>query len=270
MLSVITFYVLTVNIGFNFLERCFDLSQSSKKKQKTKRNHNIGYHHGDLRSSLIDKAIEMLNDCSPEDLSLRELARLAGVSQAAPYRHFKDKEDLFASIAQQGFEIKLKYMLSAMEKFKDDPNELFFQCGLSYFKMGQKHPQHFKLMFGSNVAPNLNHPELMKAACATFVCLKEMIVMGQSAGLIGSGDPFHKAMNCWSVVHGFTMLYCNQRLTWLGISTKNCESALRVLLSQHLLGSKTEILSDVFSVQLFQTKESLAIYEQIKDLKILK
>jgi AcrR family transcriptional regulator len=240
----------------------------SRKTQvsKPKRKKADTYHHGDLRSALIEAALEMLATRSPDSLSLRELAKRAGVSQAAPYRHFKDKEALLAAISEQAFELKLRYLIEGMESAKGDPLETYFACGLSYFRMGMRHPQHFKLMFRDASRPRDEHPDLARVACSTFTLVSNMVRRCQSAGLMGPGDPYQKAMQCWAVVHGFTSLHVAGHLEWLGVGQKNAEEALRTLLAQHLSGERVGLEESGNRVRLFQTPESaekLAAMEQL-------
>jgi AcrR family transcriptional regulator len=238
------------------------------KIRKGRRKSKDDYHHGNLRRSLIGAALKLLKTRPPQSLSLRELAFSAGVSQAAPYRHFKNKERLLAAIAQEGFEIQSRYMEETLRKFAEKPVELYVECGLSYLRMGLSHPQHFKLMFGGIVIPKHEHPEFMMAASKTFVLLRQMIEVCQGAGLIGAGDPYHKAMNCWSVVHGFTILYTEGRMEWLGVTADNASEALRALLLQYLDGNRSSLDKKAFSFNPFQTTYSKTfkeIMDQIDD-----
>lgn len=216
------------------------------------------YHHGDLRRSLVSTAVELLKTLHPQELSLRELARKAGVSQAAPYRHFKNKEELLAAISQEGFEIKFSYMKDAIRTYRTNPREMYIQCGLSYFRMGKLHPQHFRLMVSSNVKPCPEYPELLKIAAATYVLVRDMVMICQEAGVIGPGDPYLRAMHCWTTVNGFTALYADKRLDWLGIEDDNAESFLRTLLEQSLAGAKYPLVLGSPPCQLFQTEFSAA------------
>jgi AcrR family transcriptional regulator len=225
------------------------------------------YHHGDLRTTLLETAIKMLATRSPSELSLRELAREAGVSGAAPYRHFKDKNELLAAISQQGFEMKFSYMIKAMKEAKGDPEKMFFGCGLAYFKMGKDHPQHFKLMMSSEVIPCETYPELMKIASTTFVLVREMVSRCQEKGLIGKGDPYLKAMNCWSVLNGFTSLYADGGLEWLGVTKGNAEKALQTLMSQFLIGSSKSLEQSNYGFQLFSTPDSKEDFELLKQIE---
>lgn len=219
------------------------------------------YHHGDLKKSLIKTAIRMLQKTHPEKLSLRELARQAGVSPAAPYRHFHDKIDLIAQIMEEGFELKYQYMREALLKSKGHPREMFFSCGMAYFKMGLLHPQHFRLMVSSEIQDFQAYPSLEQAALKSFLLLRATIEYGQKKKFLGPGDASHRAMNCWCVVNGFTSLYAEGRLTWLGVNKDNAEEAIRVLMSQLLNGSKVSLGSSEFGFVPFKDAKG-GVYKQ--------
>ena len=230
--------------------------QGHKKKSK-KLNTSDGYHHGDLKSTLLDAAIKMLKTKSARELSLRELAREAGVSIAAPYRHFKNKEELIAALMTQGFELKSKYMRESAEKNQGDILQLYYDCGLAYFRMGKNHPQHFKLMFGAELIPENKYPDLQLASCSTFALLKNMVIKCQEAKLIGEGDPYVKALNCWTTVHGFTVLYAEGHLKWLGVTKENAEKAFMTMMSQFLIGNQKSLEKSDYGFSIFETKDSI-------------
>lgn len=214
--------------------------------RKTKKSQT--YHHGNLREALIRVAVRFLEKKSIDDLSLRKLAVAAGVSQAAPYRHFKDKEDLLAAISQQGFERQFQQMFAVFQQCQDDGLKLLHACARSYFQMGLEHPQHFRLMMSSRVCPTEEHPELQMAAFRSFALLKIIIERCQQLGAVGQGDPYHKALHCWIVVHGFTTLHVEDRLSWLGVSQDNANAALTVLVDQFRLGHQSNLgLSNRFT-----------------------
>ena len=190
------------------------------------------YHHGDLRQSLLKAALRHLETAGPETLSLRELAQELGVSQAAPYRHFKDRDALIAAISQEGFEIKYRKMREAMLSSIDRPVEMFHSCARAYLEMALEHPQHFRLMMSGTVCPDEDRPELMLAACRSFVLLKIMIRRCQRAGVIAAGDPNHRALQCWALVHGFASLYSAGRLEWTGVHRGNAVAAFDLMIEQ--------------------------------------
>lgn len=231
--------------------------QSSEKSIKSKHLNADLYHHGDLRKTLIEAALKVLQKVSPEQLSLRELAREAGVSAAAPYRHFKNKQELIAAIAQEGFELKFQYMAKKVKAAGGDPLKLYYACGFAYFEMGLKHPLHFRLMANCDSTSSEAFPSLMQSAIKSFLLLKETIVILQKTGIMGAGDPYHKAMNCWCLVHGFTSLFTEGRLSWLGTNAENAEAALYALLSQNLNGAKSALQGAELEFAPFRSAESI-------------
>lgn len=242
------------------------MSQIKTKKKAKSQNKLDGYHHGDLKSTLLETAIKMLKTKTPNELSLRELAREAGVSIAAPYRHFKNKEELLAALMTQGFELKSKYMRESIEKNQGDILQMYYGCGLSYFKMGKNHPQHFKLMFGAELVPGNKYPDLQIASCSTFALLKNMVIKCQEAKLIGEGDPYVKSLNCWTMVHGFTVLYAEGHLNWLGVTKDNAEKAFMTLMSQFLIGNQEPLIKSDYGFSMFETKESSSNREMMDKL----
>ena len=103
--------------------------------------------------------------------------------------------------------------------------------------MGLLHPQHLRLMLTSSVCPSPERPSLFAAAAHSFVVLRDVIVKCQEAGVIGSGDPYHRAMHCWMLVNGFTTLFAEGRLEWTGITHGNAREALRIFLKQYMVGA---------------------------------
>lgn len=223
------------------------------------------YHHGDLKTTLIEAALKLLKTKSHETISLRELAREAGVSQAAPYRHFKDKKELISAIIEQGYELKYQFMEDAIKDSKGDPLKMYFGCGRAYFRMGLKHPQHFKLMANPEVIPSPEYPSLMTCACRSFLLVKRMLDYLQAKGVIGAGDTYHKAMHCWYVVNGFTTLYAEGRLTHMGVTAENAEAALETFLSQYLIGCSQPLSKSDRGFKPFQTELSSMLKEMVLD-----
>jgi len=109
------------------------------------------YHHGNLRAALIDGALIVLENHGVEALSLREAARRAGVSQTAPYRHFKDKQALLAAVAGDGVQMLLEDIKSASVPYEDDPAEAITAMGAAYIHFATDQPARFRLMFGRDI-----------------------------------------------------------------------------------------------------------------------
>ena len=170
------------------------------------------YHHGDLRRTIVKAALEILRETQSLEFSLRELARRAGVSHNAPYKHFADKRDLLAAVSAAGFEMLTKRMAREMARLKSPRDQLFAMLR-AYIDHGVENPALYGLMFGGHLSgPQYSRPAIELAeAEKTKALLGEVIV----AGAVGPAIP-HTARNerkiagailaCWSLVHGLTLL----------------------------------------------------------------
>jgi AcrR family transcriptional regulator len=169
------------------------------------------YHHGNLRRALLDAALELVEREGVAGLTLREAARRAGVSQAAPYRHFADKEALLAAVAEEGFTALAAEMRQRRDA-QQDPLLRFRELGLAYVSVAVAHPSHFRVMFGRQTAARARHPGLRRAADETFALLVDGIVACQHAGQVRHGDPRQLALAAWSIVHGLAALVVDGQL----------------------------------------------------------
>lgn len=170
------------------------------------------YHHGDLRRALIAAALEILHNEQAWDFTLRELARRAGVSHAAPYRHFADKQELLAEVAALGFETLRQRLLQATQQHQNDSKAQLSAMGQAYVAFAVEHPAHFRLMFGSELAGEQRYPALLEAAAATRGTMTEAVRRSAEAGLFGASDPQVQALAAWSLVHGLAMLLIDRRV----------------------------------------------------------
>ncbi|MCA9708300.1 MAG: TetR/AcrR family transcriptional regulator [Myxococcales bacterium] len=113
-----------------------------------------GYHHGDLRAALLQAAVALIAEHGVTKLSLRECARRAGVSHAAPYRHFPSKDALLVAIAEEGFGWLYQAGRRAMEGLVD-PRERLDAYGVAYVRFAIEHPVHLRTMFTVRLDPSL-------------------------------------------------------------------------------------------------------------------
>ncbi|MBT0771228.1 TetR/AcrR family transcriptional regulator [Kineosporia sp. J2-2] len=150
------------------------------------------YHHGDLRRALIEAAAEVIAENGTDTLSLRDLARRAGVSHAAPGHHFGDRAGLMTAVATEGFRM-LADDLDRAGNFSD--------MGLRYVQFALRHPGHFAVMFRPD-ATHAEDEEFQAAAERTMVQLHEGAA-GAFATPEGERVP---ALAAWSLVHGMATL----------------------------------------------------------------
>lgn len=169
------------------------------------------YHHGDLRRALLDSATVILTETGRWDFSLREVARRAGVSHAASYRHFADKEALIAALAATGFETLHSHLNAAVSE-ASGPIETLRAIGQAYVGFGVARPALYRLMFGQAL-PSIEGlpPAVLAVLTEARAVLKGVILDGARSGAfaVDPGDEQEMAVavvTAWSLVHGFTLL----------------------------------------------------------------
>lgn len=167
------------------------------------------YHHGDLRAELMKQALKILDKKGIEGLTLREVARAAKVSHTAPYRHFKDKEDILAAIAEVGFTDLAARGRRALEVA--DPLEGYLEYGREYIAFAAEHPQYFRIMFSGKFKDPASCPGLKREGDAAFGALVAAIERCQAAGVVRTGSSLELALAAWSYVHGIANLYIDGR-----------------------------------------------------------
>ena len=162
-----------------------------------------GYHHGDLRRALLDAAEALMAE-GEDDPSLRAVARRAGVSHAAPYKHFADRHALKAGVAERGFAALGTAMQEAAKTADGRPLKAI---GRAYVAFALARPARYRLMFGPEFAQGRTTPELDRAARAAF----EALVATQRTDAAPAGDRT-TAVAYWSLVHGLATLLIDGRV----------------------------------------------------------
>jgi len=168
------------------------------------------YHHGHLREALLEAAVDLIAEVGPRGFTLRAVARRAGVSHNAPYRHFRDRDALLAAVAAQGFRELTRAMLDASEGQATAPDRLK-RAGLAYVGFALRRPEHFTVMFDAPI-PKVDDPEWKAAADEAFGTLLGLIEMCQRDGLWPGEDALRRAFVAWSLVHGIAKLAIAERL----------------------------------------------------------
>lgn len=167
--------------------------------------HRETYHHGSLRETLIDSALTLLVEQGAASLSLREVAGAAGVSHAAPYRHFRDKTALLEAIAASGYARLMQACERAEKRFPRDPRRQLIEAGMAYLFLAAENPEIIRLMF-SGVSLESCGEELKHAAQNAFLSLKKVVENGQKAGIYKKAETMDLTLASWSMVHGLSML----------------------------------------------------------------
>ena len=164
------------------------------------------YHHGDLKNALIKAGVEILAEEGLGGLSLRKVAKQAGVSHTAPYSHFKDKQALIAAISTEGFKELHIQIEEVFASHKDEPKKLLVETSWAYLQFALSKPDRFKLMFSSVLEKEKEYPDFVEVSHQNFQQLVGVIKLCQDANILKSGDANLTAVSVWGAVHGLAML----------------------------------------------------------------
>jgi AcrR family transcriptional regulator len=170
------------------------------------------YHHSNLREVLLASAVQLIAEAGPGGFTLREVARRAGVSHNAPYRHFQDRDALLAAVAAQGY-LELNDAMLDAARPQPDPLNRLKRAGLAYVAFALRRPEHFTVMFETALSKE-SHPEAAAASELTFSTLVGLVESYLGAHQIMPGDSLQVALLAWSMVHGIAKLAITGRLPY--------------------------------------------------------
>src|ERR1700727_1063961 len=176
--------------------------------RKEERRAERGYHHGNLKEALLKAALDLIAKKGPAGFTFADAARMAGVSPAAPYRHFRDRDDLLSSIAQRGFEQFEAALTQAWDDGRPDTVTAFERVGRAYLAFARAEPAFYSAMFESGV-PADHDPTLLAASERAFAIIRA--AAERLAALAPPGTPRPPAMmmalHIWSMSHGVASLF---------------------------------------------------------------
>lgn len=170
------------------------------------------YHHGDLKNALRAAATALIAERGVERVSLREISLAAGVSHAAAYRHFADKQTLLADLAEEGFRQLAEINRRTTAATAGGPVEQLKACGRAYVRFGLERPQFLHLMFSQAIPDWSAYPSLSQASEELADTLGSLVAAGQAAGLLRAAPIGDVTLTAWSLVHGLTLLIIGRRI----------------------------------------------------------
>ena len=166
-----------------------------------------GYHHGNLREALIDAALNLIAQKGPAGFTFADAARSAGVSSAAPYRHFRDRDALLADVARRGFETFETHLEKAWDDGKPEPFRAFENVGRAYLSFARNEPAYYSAMFEAGV-PLDSDPGLRQASDRAFAVLR------RASEALSAHAPTEKrppammmSLHIWALSHGIASLF---------------------------------------------------------------
>jgi AcrR family transcriptional regulator len=166
-----------------------------------------GYHHGNLKEALIRAALELIAQKGPAGFTFAEAARWAGVSPAAPYRHFRDREELLVDVARRGFDQFEATLARAWDGGRPDGLAAFHRVGRAYLAFAKSEPAYYSAMFEAGIPPDAS-PELRDAGERVFAILRTA-----TEQLIATRSPKQRppalmmTLHMWGLAHGIASLF---------------------------------------------------------------
>ncbi len=166
-----------------------------------------GYHHGNLKEALLRAALELIAQKGPAGFTFAEAARWAGVSPAAPYRHFRDRDELLANVALRGFELFEAALAHAWDNGRPDTSTAFDRLGKAYLAFARAQPAYYSAMFEAGI-PVSSSPELREAGDRAFAVLRSA-----AERLCDEIPAQHRpptlmvSLHIWAMSHGIASLF---------------------------------------------------------------
>jgi AcrR family transcriptional regulator len=166
-----------------------------------------GYHHGNLKEALVRAALELIAEKGPAGFTFADAARWAGVSPAAPYRHYRDRDALIADVAMRGFEAFTAALAKAWDDGRPDVMTAFDRLGKGYLDFAKREPAYYSAMFEAGVPLDAD-PQLRETSERAFAVLRgaaEKLVDLMPAK--GRPPALMVALHIWSMTHGIASLF---------------------------------------------------------------
>jgi AcrR family transcriptional regulator len=166
-----------------------------------------GYHHGNLKEALVRAALELIAEKGPAGFTFADAARWAGVSPAAPYRHFRDRDALLADVARRGFEEFASALAKAWDEGRPEVMAAFDRLGKTYLAFAKREPAYYSAMFEAGVPLDTNR-ELREASENAFAVLRaaaeKLVSLMPSQG---RPPALMVALHVWAMTHGIASLF---------------------------------------------------------------
>lgn len=170
------------------------------------------YHHGDLRTALLDSVANIIRESGIGFVSIREVARRARVSHAAPAHHFRNKSGLLTAFAAQGFDRLADLMREAVSSSRAaTPPDVLEAMGRGYVRFALENPEHFGIMFRLELLDERD-PDFVRASDRAYGPLVATVERAAREGYLRDVDPMAVAAAAWSLVHGLASLWLSGRM----------------------------------------------------------
>lgn len=210
MLDALT-YVRGSNIGKEERKRILEVTDTKTKKTGAAKRD--GYHHGDLRAGLVEATRQLVEEKGPDRFSVSDACRAAGVSTAAPYRHFHDREEMLVAVAFEGMERFYDKMTEAVAPHEAGSLDAITALGMSYIAFARSEPGVFRLAFGLT-RTHKDHEEMVEQGMRNYGVLLNQLVAHFGKTEVDA-EVMNRAIPLWSMVHGISFLLIDEKVTAL-------------------------------------------------------
>jgi AcrR family transcriptional regulator len=198
-----------------------------------------------LKNALIETGAEILSKEGVNGLSLRKVASRAGVSHAAPYAHFPDKQTLIAAISTEGYRMLYERLDAAVQRYRDDPLRQLVEAAWAYVQFALADPAHFKVTFSGVVEKEKDYLAYVEMSRKSFGLVVQIVEACQAAGVLKPGPVDVMAVSVWSLVHGFVSLLQEGQVSHSVLDHYSLREMLILTLNQI---SRVEINPQEFSI----------------------
>ena len=190
------------------------------------------YHHGDLKNALIEAGADILSQEGVNGLSLRKVAQKAGVSHAAPYAHFADKQALIAAISTEGYRRLYGALAATRQHYEGDPLRQLVEGAWAYVQFALDDPAHFKITLSGAVEKEKDYPAFVEVAKQSFALLVSIVESCQAKKILNAGPSDIVAVGVWSLIHGFVSLLLEDQISHTILERCTVRELLIVTLNQ--------------------------------------
>ncbi|APR81594.1 Transcriptional regulator, TetR family protein [Minicystis rosea] len=187
------------------------------------------YHHGSLREALLDAAVAMVSEESPEAVSVREVARRAGVSSGAPFRHFADKNALMTAVAEEGAKRLRAEIEAATADAAAHPLQKFRAIGVAFVTFAVRHPGHFRVMNMPEYASPSRSSYLADMQAAGTAEIRALLAEAEADGRVLPWDPAMIMLASRALVYGLARMFIDGHCAELGIGMERVEEIAAVV-----------------------------------------
>jgi len=181
------------------------------------------YHHGDLRRSLMDAALELVQERGPHGFTMREAARRAGVSSGAPYKHFADRDALMRELLIEGWD-KMNQAMEAQMAAEENPTQRFRAMGIAHVVFAVRHPAYFRVMNTPEFSDPSRDPRIAERFESSQGWMVGLLEEARRRGEIANHEPLVMVLAGQCLTYGLARMFVDGHLGHLGIADDQAES----------------------------------------------